>query len=196
MKDNRLNVKDFISLGIYNVVFVLIMLIAAVTNLTPYTYLFYPCIGSFLGSFVFLLAVTKVPKKGAIILFPMVMVIYLFATGVQGMISAVGILIFAVIADLFLGNERKNKKRISIAYIIFTFWMSIGGEFRIFLFPDAYFAEALQSGLNADYVEILRSMTTWGWWVASIITGIIGAVVGICLAEAVMKKHLKRVGIV
>ena len=36
--DNKLKAKDFITLGIYNVLFVIVMLIAGITNLTPYTY--------------------------------------------------------------------------------------------------------------------------------------------------------------
>ena len=83
-----------------------------------------------------------------------------------------------------------------IAYVIFTCWMSVGGEFRMFVFPDSYFAEALQSGLDPSYVEILRGMSSWGWWLISIAAGLVGAFLGILLAKALMKKHLQRAGIV
>lgn len=194
--DNKLKAKDFITLGIYNVLFVIVMLIAGITNLTPYTYLFYPFTGALFSGFIFLLAVAKVPKKGCIVLMSLVMIIYLAATGVQGMISAASILIFAIIAEIILGSDRKNSKRIMIAYVIFTCWMSVGGEFRMFVFPDSYFAEALQSGLDPSYVEILRGMSSWGWWLISIAAGLVGAFLGILLAKALMKKHLQRAGIV
>lgn len=194
--DNKLKAKDFITLGIYNVLFVIVMLIAGITNLTPYTYLFYPFTGALFSGFIFLLAVAKVPKKGCIILMSLVMIIYLAATGVQGMISAASILIFAIIAEIILGSDRKNSKRIMIAYVVFTCWMSVGGEFRMFVFPDSYFAEALQSGLDPSYVEILRGMSSWGWWLISIAAGLVGAFLGILLAKALMKKHLQRAGIV
>lgn len=196
MKDSEWKAKDFITLGIYNVIFVVIMLAAGITNLTPYTYLFYPFTGALFSSFIFLLAVTKVPKKGSVVLMSLIMIIYLFATGVQGMISAVSILVFAIIAEIVLGNNRKSSKRIAVAYIIFSCWMSIGGEFRLFLFPESYFAEALQSGLDPAYVEILRGMSSWGWWFASIASGLIGAFLGILLATRLMKKHLQRAGVV
>lgn len=194
--DNKLKAKDFITLGIYNVLFVIVMLIAGITNLTPYTYLFYPFTGALFSGFIFLLAVAKVPKRGCIVLMSLVMIIYLAATGVQGMISAISILIFAIIAEFILGSDRKNSKRIMIAYIVFTCWMSVGGEFRMFVFPDAYFAEALQSGLDPSYVEILRGMSSWGWWLISIAAGLVGAFLGILLAKVLMKKHLQRAGIV
>lgn len=194
--DNKLKAKDFITLGIYNVLFVIVMLIAGITNLAPYTYLFYPFTGALFSGFIFLLAVEKVPKRGCIVLMSLVMIIYLAATGVQGMISAISILIFAIIAEFILGSDRKNSKRIMIAYIVFTCWMSVGGEFRMFVFPDAYFAEALQSGLDPSYVEILRGMSSWGWWLISIAAGLVGAFLGILLAKALMKKHLQRAGIV
>lgn len=194
--DNKLKAKDFITLGIYNVLFVIVMLIAGITNLTPYTYLFYTFTGALFSGFIFLLAVAKVPKKGCIVLMSLAMIIYLAATGVQGMISAASILIFAIIAEIILGSDRKNSKRIMIAYVIFTCWMSVGGEFRMFVFPDSYFAEALQSGLDPSYVEILRGMSSWGWWLISIAAGLVGAFLGILLAKALMKKHLQRAGIV
>lgn len=194
--DNKLKAKDFITLGIYNVLFVIVMLIAGITNLTPYTYLFYPFTGALFSGFIFLLAAAKVPKKGCIVLLSFVMIIYLAATGVQGMISAAGMLIFAIIAEIILGSDRKNSKRIMIAYVVFTCWMSVGGEFRMFVFPDSYFAEALQSGLDPAYVEILRGMSSWGWWLISIASGLVGAFLGILLARALMKKHLQRAGIV
>lgn len=117
--DNKLKAKDFITLGIYNILFVVVMLIAGITNLTPYTYLFYPFTGALFGSFIFLLAVTKVPKKGCLVLLSLVMIIYLSITGVQGMISAASLFVFAVIAEIVLGSERKNSKRIMIAYAIY-----------------------------------------------------------------------------
>lgn len=196
MENNKLEVKDFITLGIYNVIFVVIMLIAAITNLTPYTYLFYPFTGAAFCSIIFLLAVTKVPKRGSVLIMSLVMMIYLAATGVQGMISAVSLLVFGIITEIILGNKRKDSKRIMIAYIVFTFWMSIGGEFRLFVFPEDYFAEALQSGLDSAYVEVVRGMSGWGWWGISIAAGIIGAVLGMCVSKAVLKKHLQRAGIV
>lgn len=195
MDNRKLNAKDFITLGIYNVIFIIVMLLAGITNLTPYTYLFYPFTGALLGGFIFLMTVTKVPKRGSIVLMSLLMIVYLFATGVQGMISAVSILIFSILAELILGNARKSSKRITIAYIVFSCWMSVGGEFRMFVFPEDYFAEALQSGLDASYVDILRGMTSWGWWAVSIAAGLIGAFLGIVLAKALMKKHLQRAGV-
>ncbi len=196
MEEKRLQAKDFITLGIYNVIFVFIMLVAGITNLTPYTYLFYPFTGALLGSFVFLLALIKVPKKGTVILMSLGLIIYLFLTGVQGMVSAISILIFAVLAEFVLGDDRKNGKRIIIAYMIYSCWMAIGGEFRFFVFPDSYFTEALNSGLDPAYVEILRSMSIWWWWLISSGVGILGAFLGMLLANCLLKKHLKRAGIV
>lgn len=196
MQENKWKVKDFITIGIYNVIFVVLMLLAGITNLTPYTYLFYPFTGMLFGAILFLLAAVKVPKRGSILLMSMLMIIYLFATGVQGMISAVSILIFAIIADLILSRNRKSSKCIMAAYLVFSGWMTIGGEFRIFVFPEAYFKEALESGLNESYVEILRGMTSWGWWAVSILAGLLGAFLGMLFARAMMKKHLQRAGIV
>ncbi len=196
MDNNKWKAKDFITLGIYNVIFIVTMFVAAVTNLTPYTYLFYPFTGALFSGFVFLMTITKIPKKGSIVLMSLVTIVYLSATGVQGMISAASLLVFAVIAEVILGSSRKNSRRIRLSYVVFTCWMSVGGEFRIFVFPDSYFAEALQSGLSPSYVEILRGMSSWGWWVASIAAGLMGAFLGMLLAETMMKKHLQRAGVV
>ena len=66
--DTKLNIKDYITIGIFSAISFALMMVAAVMNLTPYTYLFYGVLVSFLGGPVYLLITLKVPKRGAIVI--------------------------------------------------------------------------------------------------------------------------------
>lgn len=195
MKSKKLNSKDYITLGIYSAISFVIMLIAGITNLSPYTYLLYPITYALFNGVIYLYIVTKIPKKGAIVLMNIIPVLYLAITGVQGIISALSILIFAVIAELITGNDRKNRRKILISYLIFTAWASCGGEYRFFLFPEGYFAEALESGLDPAYVDALRSFLDFRWWIGTILATVIASFLGIKIGEVIVKKHLKKAGV-
>lgn len=196
MQDKKLNSKDYITLGIYSAISFVIMLVAGITNLSPYTYLFYPITDALLNGVIYLYIVTKIPKKGAILILNVVPVLYLAFTGVQGLLSAGSILLFAILAELILGNHRTKRKKIELSYVVFCGWASIGGEFRFFLLPDGYFKEALKSGLDPAYVNALKGFSDWKWWVGTILVTVLAAYGGMKIGETVVKKHLKKAGVV
>lgn len=195
MKSERLNSKDYITLGIYSAISFVIMLIAGITNLSPYTYLLYPVTYALFNGVIYLYIVTKIPKKGAIVLMNIVPILYLAFTGMQGIISALSILIFAVIAEIIVGNNRTDRRKILVSYLVFTAWASCGGEYRFFLFPEGYFAEALKSGLDPAYVDALRGFVDFRWWIGTILATIIASFLGVKLGEVIVKKHLKKAGV-
>lgn len=195
MKNEKLNSKDYITLGIYSAISFVIMLIAGITNLSPYTYLLYPITYSLFNGVIYLYVVTKIPKRGSIVLMNIVPILYLVFTGVQGMISALAILVFALIAELIVGDDRTNMKKIQLSYIVFTGWASIGGEYRFFLSSEGYFAEALQSGLDPAYVDALRGFVDFRWWIGTFIVTIITSYLGMKLGTSIVKKHLKKAGV-
>lgn len=194
MKNEKLNSKDYITLGIYSAISFVIMLVAGITNLSPYTYLLYPITYALFNGVIYLYIVTKIPKKGAIILMNIVPILYLACTGVQGIISAASILIFAVIAEIIVGSDRTNMKKIQLSYLVFTAWASIGGEYRFFLFSEGYFTEALKSGLDPAYVNTLRGFVDFKWWIGTILVTIVASFLGMKLGAAIVKKHLKKAG--
>lgn len=197
MKNNqKLMAKDFITLGIFSAISSVLMFICAITNMTPHTYLLYPVLYALVNGVIFILIMTKVPKKGAVVIFGIVPAICLAATGVEGMIVALSFIICAIVADLVIGKNRLNFKKILLGYLIYSCNLSIGGQFRLFVFTDDYLEWASKGGLNETYVESMRKIATFGNWAICIIATLVAALIGAYIGKALLKKHLERAGIV
>lgn len=108
---NKLQIRDYISIGIFSAILMVLYLVAAMTNVTPITYLIYSPATAFVGAIPYLFITTKIPKKGTVLLFAVVPFLYfLLLAGTEGMIVAAFFVVFAILAELILGNDRKNFK--------------------------------------------------------------------------------------
>ena len=171
-------------------------LVAAMTNVTPITYLIYSPATAFVGAIPYLFITSKIPKKGTVLLFAVVPFLYfLLLAGTEGMIVAAFFVVFAILAELILGNDRKNFKRITISYIVFAMWNAIGGHFRLFATTESYLEYAKNLGLSEVYIDFLRSQANYFTWAIVIVGSIVAAVVGIYLSRLIFKKHLIKAGI-
>lgn len=193
---NKLQIKDYINIGIFSAILMVLYLVAAMTNVTPITYLIYSPATAFVGAIPYLLITSKIPKKGTVLLFAVVPFLYfLLLAGTEGMIVAAFFVVFAILAELILGNDRKNFKRITISYIVFAMWNAIGGQFRLFATTESYLEYAKNLGLSEVYIDFLRSQANYFTWAIVIVGSIVAAVVGIYLSRLIFKKHLIKAGI-
>lgn len=193
---NKLQIKDYINIGIFSAILMVLYLVAAMTNVTPITYLIYSPATAFVGAIPYLFITTKIPKKGTVLLFAVVPFLYfLLLAGTEGMIVAAFFAVFAILAELILGNDRKNFKRITISYIVFAMWNAIGGQFRLFATTESYLEYAKNLGLSEVYIDFLRSQANYFTWAIVIVGSIVAAVVGIYLSRMIFKKHLIKAGI-
>lgn len=193
---NKLQIKDYINIGIFSAILMVLYLVAAMTNVTPITYLIYSPATAFVGATPYLFITTKIPKKGTVLLFAVVPFLYfLLLAGTEGMIVAAFFAVFAILAELILGNDRKNFKRITISYIVFAMWNAIGGQFRLFATTESYLEYAKNLGLSEVYIDFLRSQANYFTWAIVIVGSIVAAVVGIYLSRLIFKKHLIKAGI-
>lgn len=193
---NKLQIKDYINIGIFSAILMVLYLVAAMTNVTPITYLIYSPATAFVGAIPYLFITMKIPKKGTVLLFAVVPFLYfLLLAGTEGMIVAAFFAVFAILAELILGNDRKNFRRITISYIVFAMWNAIGGQFRLFATTESYLEYAKNLGLSEVYIDFLRSQANYFTWAIVIVGSIVAAVVGIYLSRLIFKKHLIKAGI-
>ncbi|MGL6201893.1 MAG: MptD family putative ECF transporter S component [Lachnospiraceae bacterium] len=196
-EQNKLQAKDYINIGIFSAILMVMYLIASVTNLMPASYLFYSPATAFLGAIPYMIIMAKVPKRGAVILFSIVPLLYfLLLAGVEGVIVAAFIVVFSVFAEIILGNDRTSFKRLLISYLIYSCWNAVGGQFRLFVFTDSYLEYAESIGLAAPYVDYLRSHATTISWILIIAGSLLAALLGVLFSRAIFKKHLKKAGVV
>lgn len=195
---NKMKAKDYITCGILSLMNMFAMLISSVMNISGYTALFYGAVAAFFIGILYVIVTCKVPKFGAILIFTIVPCIYFFASGViEGVVGAAGALAFALLAELILKKNHTNMKSITISGIVYTLYMSVIGMAENFIFTDHYCDAALEHGINETVVEQMRSMYyIKPLWIAVILATALTTLLGILLGKAIMKKHLKKAGIV
>lgn len=197
-KSQKMQGKDYIACGILSLMSMVGMLLAAVMNVSGYTAALYSAAASFFVGVLYVIVISKVPKKGAILIFSIVPCVYFFASGIwEGIAGSVGAIVFALLAEVILNKDRGNRKRITISAIVYTLYMSVTGMAEQFLFTDHYCDAALAHGINEKVCEGMRKM--YGLkplWVVIILATALMTWLGVILGKSLMKKHLKKAGIV
>lgn len=194
----KMKAKDYIVCGVFSLMNMMGLLISSVMNVSGYTALFYSTVAAFFTGIIYVIVTCKVPKFGAILVFTIVPCIYFFASGVvEGLIGATGALVFALVTELILKKDPFSMKRITVSGIVYTLYMSIIGMAENFIFTDHYCDAALEHGINEKVVEQMRKMYyIKPLWLAVIAATMLTTFLGIALGKAIMKKHLKKAGIV
>lgn len=111
-KSQKMQGKDYIACGILSLMSMVGMLLAAVMNISGYTAAFYSAVASFFVGVLYVIVISKVPKKGAILIFSIVPCVYFFASGIlEGIVGSVGAIVFALLSEAILNKGRTNRKR-------------------------------------------------------------------------------------
>ncbi len=194
--DQKMEGRDFIACGIFSLLCMLAMVLAAVTNMSGYTAAFYPAAASFFIGILYVIMINKVKKRGAVLVFSIVPCLYFFTSGlIEGMIGAAGVLIFALLAELVLKMDRNSRKNVTVSGIIYTLYMSTIGLAENFIATDTYCDNALAHGINATVVEQMRGMYRMKplWLVVIGVTALL-TFAGIQTGKGLINKHLKKAG--
>lgn len=188
--------KDIITSAVFSVLSMAGMLAAAVTNVSGHTAILYPPVAAFFMGLLLYILLTKVPKKGTIMIFCIVPALYFLTTGlIEGMIGIASILLFAFIAECVVSKDRTSASRISAACVIYTLSYSTTGMAENFLLTDHYCKSALEHGINAKVVEDMRQMyEIKPLWLAVIAATALLTFLGTLVARGITKRHLKKVG--
>lgn len=199
MKQNssqKMQGKDYITCGIFSLLCMVAMVLAAITNMSGYTAVFYPAAAAFFIGILYVIIIGKVQKGGAVLVFSIVPCLYFFASGLlEGLIGAAGALLFAVLAELILKKNRSSMKCVTASGVVYTLYMSTLGLAENFIETDSYCDNALEHGINAVVVEQMRGMyQIKPLWLAVIALTAFLTYAGIQVGKVLMKKHLKKAG--
>ena len=196
--NTKMQGKDYITCGILSLMNLVGMILSSVMNISGYTTILYGAAASFFVGILFVIVCCKVPKFGAILVFTIVPCIYFFTSGlIEGITGAVGALLLAFAAELILKNKRDSMKRITAAAIVYTLYMSVMGSAESFLFTDYYCDAALAHGINETVVSQMRDMySVKPLWLVVIVSTALLTFAGTYVGKLIMRKHLKKAGII
>lgn len=199
LKNNKkIQIKDLISVGIYTVLYFVVVAISALITvfiLPGYSYVFIPVISALFAGTIFMLMVAKVPRFGSITIMGSIMGLFFLLMGRFPGALLISIL-FALLADgIALFVKYKSKIGLLISYIVFSYSL-IGPVLPMFIFPSLYIEQLLEQRRDAAYIEGAFANISINTFMVLIFAILIAAIIGGIFGQRMMKKHFEKAGIV
>lgn len=196
--ENRLDVPDFISIGIYTAIYFVLVTIATFSSgilFAGFAYVLLPALAALISGCVYMLMVAKVPKFGAITIMGIVMGLFFFASG-HFILSFGANIVCGILADIICKiGKYKNKMLILLSYIVFSFGLT-GPVLPLWFMKDAYVANLIERGKDTGYIDAMFASINMGTFGICCIAILICAIIGGIFGQRMMKKHFQKAGII
>ena len=194
MKTDSLQIKDYINIGLFTALYFITMFMTGVViKLIPVLIIVMPAIIGSVCGIIYMLFVTKVKKRG------MILIMAIILGGLMSLISGIWLilitsLISGVTAEIVSGMGKYKKSNYLIAgYSFFNCW-SLGAMLTIWIYRD-WFLRKMEATGGASYAEIIKRFTP-NWMIYFVILGaLFGGLFGGIIGRKVLHKHfIKEIG--
>ncbi|WP_239739908.1 MptD family putative ECF transporter S component [Mammaliicoccus sp. P-M59] len=189
----KMNTKDYIFAGAFAAIYIVILVATGMLfGLNPVTFLLTPLITGIILGPVFILYISKVPKRGAVFILAILSGLTLSSTTIAPLFIAI---IAGILAEIVLKDRSKyTKLKNIVAYSIFN--IIVVGPFTMLLFARDQFMKSSEYYYGKDYVEQFSALTP-NWIILVIVAlAIIGGIIGAIIGNKLNKKHFEKAGIV
>ena len=192
-KNKKLSVKDLVTIGVFAVIYIVLMFAIGMIGIIPILFLAVPfCYGVLLGPLV-MLFMAKVQKPWALFIFGIITPLLMFAMGHTYVVFVHGLVVMFIAEMLRRKGKYNSFKYNALANGVFSFWIC-GSLIQMLLVKDAYL-KIVESMMTQDYISQLEKLVTWPNMTIVYASGFIGGIIGAYIGKAMLKKHFKKAGI-
>lgn len=192
-KDYKLKTKDYIIAGAFAALYVVLLLVTVTaTGFIPVVYIFCPLILSVVLGTVYMLYVSKIPKRWAIMILAALVGL---VTSMGGMwICIFWALLLGLIADLIANSGVRSKKKYILSYMIFA--LTNMGPFWVLVLSKNKFLETCTRYYGQNYTNMIDKLTP-SWIIFAFIgMALVGGLIGGIFGSRILKKHFEKAGVV
>ena len=193
MKEKKLKIKDLVTIGVFAVIYLVIMFSVGMIGVIPILFLVYPTILGIVSGTVVMLFMAKVQKPWALLIFGMLTPIFMMVEG-HTYILVLHAFVVILIAELIrrAGNYNSFKYNM-LSFAIFNTW--ICGSLMQMLWAREKYIE-LSMMMGKEYVDILIKLITYQHMALVYLGAITGGLIGANIGRILLKKHFIKAGIV
>ena len=199
-KQNKLKMRDIITLSIFNIAMIVITLATKMCTMmltTPaFDYLFYVGIMALLCGPVFVVMSNKVPKRGAYL----VTGIFggLFITGMGSPWFLPVMIAVGIICEIVMIGEDtyRNPGRNGVAYSIYWALYALGSAIPMFFFKEQYLNSLKASYTDEGLKTLVRFYGSWDMLLLITVITIVLSAVGFIVGQKLLKKHIEKAKLV
>ena len=193
MKEKKLKIKDLVTIGVFAVIYLVIMFGVGMIGVIPILFLLYPTILGIVSGTVVMLFMAKVPKPWALLIFGMLAPIFMMVEG-HTYILVLHAFVVMLIAELIrrVGNYNSFKYNM-LSFAIFNTWIC-GSLMQMLWAREKYIEIAMVMG--EDYVNALIKLVTYPNMALVYLGAILGGLIGANIGRILLKKHFIKAGII
>ena len=194
MDNKKLKVKDLVSIGVFAVIYFVLLYGVGMMGMIPILFLIYPTVLAIVAGTVVMLFMTKVQKPWALFIFGMIAPLLMFAMG-HTYVLPVFSLIVIIIAELIrkIGNYNSFKYNM-LSYAVFSTWIC-SSLMQMLLLKEKYLEMTLGM-MGQEYADALEKLITYPHMALVALGAFIGGIIGAYIGKALLKKHFEKAGIV
>ena len=193
MKEKKLKIKDLVTIGVFAVIYVVIIFALGMIGFLPVLYLVYPALLGIVSGTVIMLFMAKVQKPWAVLILGMLTSVFMMVEG-NTYLLIIHSFVVMLIAELIgrVGNYNSFKYNM-LSFAIFNTWIC-GSLMQMLWAREKYIEIAMVMG--EDYVNALIKLVTYPNMALVYLGAILGGLIGANIGRILLKKHFIKAGII
>ena len=194
MDNKKLKVKDLVSIGVFGVIYLVLLFGVGMMGIIPILFLIYPTVLGIVAGTVVMLFMTKVQKPWALFIFGMISPLVMFAAGHTYVVVVLSLIVM-IIAELIrkIGNYNSFKYNM-LSYAVFSIWIC-SSMMQMLLVKEKYLEMSIEM-MGKDYVDAMEKLITYPHMALVALGAFLGGIIGAYIGKALLKKHFEKAGIV
>lgn len=195
MKTEKLRIKDLVTIGVFTVIYFVLMFASGMIGMVPILYLAYPTLAGIITGIVVMLFMAKVQKPWGLFILGLICALIELAMG-NTYIVLIHALIVMVVAELLRKKgDYKSFKYNMMSFAVFNTW-NCGIIMQITLAKDRFIEMSNVRGMREDFITGLINLLKPENLLLVYIGAIVGGIVGAYIGKLFLKKHFEKAGIV
>lgn len=192
MENEKLKVKDLVTIGIFAVIYFIVMFGVGMIGMIPILFLIYPTILGIVSGVIVMLFMAKEQKPWALFIFGMLTPLGMFAMGHTYVVPVHALVVMLIAECIRRGGNYRSFKYNAIAFGVFNMWIC-GSLMQMLLAKEKYMEMCAMMG--PDYVQALEKLITYPHMAMVYAGAFVGGIVGAWIGRAMLKKHFIKAGI-
>ena len=193
MKEKKLKIKDLVTIGVFAVIYVVIIFALGMIGFLPVLYLVYPALLGIVSGTVIMLFMAKVQKPWAVLILGMLTSVFMMVEG-NTYLLIIHSFVVMLIAELIrrVGDYNSFKYNM-LSFAIFNTWIC-GSLMQMLWAREKYIEIAMVMG--EEYVNALIKLVTYPNMALVYLGAILGGLIGANIGRILLKKHFIKAGII
>ncbi|MBL6465893.1 MptD family putative ECF transporter S component [Peptostreptococcus stomatis] len=195
MEMEKLKIKDLVTIGVFTVIYFVLMFLSGMIGIVPILYLAYPTVAGIITGIVIMLFMAKVQKPGGLFILGLICSLIVIAMGNTYVILVHALISMAIAEIIRKTGGYKSFKYNMLSFAIFNTWIC-GFLMQVLLAKDKVIEIAETRGMGYAYIMKLIALLNLSSMILVYIGAIVGGIIGAYIGKAFLKKHFEKAGII